>query len=195
MSKAIYSLKVWLFRRQFKLTAKEEKGLREMCCFVVLVYLEWWFTAPSAVKAPRRDLNLMKALLNYSTTNSPISTATSEKLQRHLWYLSEELVGLTLFDEDVSLAMKRRMLESMKRQVEDEDEEPLKRCNRDLATLAVSQLDSFASPKTVRLFEKLHLATDFLEADPSSWGTNRTFRAAQDQLKTLKVVNDHAERG
>ncbi|KAG0723154.1 hypothetical protein GWK47_043159 [Chionoecetes opilio] len=166
-----------------------------MCCFVVLVYLEWWFTAPSVVQAPRRDLNLMKALLNYSTTNSAISTATSEKLQRHLWYLSEELVGLTLFDEDVSLAMKRRMLESMKRQVEDEDEETLKRCSRDLATLAVSQLDSFASPKIVRLFEKLYLATDFLEADPSSWGTNRTFRAAQDQLKTLKVVNDHAERG
>jgi hypothetical protein len=195
MSKAIYSLKVWVFRRQFKMTAKEEKGLREMCCFVVLVYLESWFTAPSAVQAPRRDLNLMKALLNYSTTNSAISTATSEKLQRHLWYLSEELVGLTLFDEDVSLAMKRRMLESMKRQVDDEDEEPLKRCSRGLATLAVSQLDSFASPKTVRLFEKLHLATDFLEADPSSWGTNRAFRAAQDQLKTLKVVNDHAERG
>ncbi|KAG0715576.1 hypothetical protein GWK47_011636 [Chionoecetes opilio] len=183
MSKAIYSLKVWLFRRQFKLTAKEEKGLREMCCFVVLVYLEW-FTAPSAVQAPRRDLNLMRALLNYSTTNSAISTATLEKL-RHLWYLSEELVGSTLFDEDVSLTMKRRMLESMKRQVEDEDEEPLKRYSQDLATLAVSQLDSFASPKTVRLFEKLHLATDFLEADPSSWGTNRTFRAAQDQLKTL----------
>ncbi|KAG0730203.1 hypothetical protein GWK47_028733 [Chionoecetes opilio] len=91
--------------------------------------------------------------------------------------------------------MKRRMLESMKQQVEDEDEEPLKRCSRDLATLAVSQLDSFASPKTVRLFEKLHFATDLLEADPSSWGANRTFRAAQDQLKTLKVVNDHAERG
>ncbi|KAG0710425.1 hypothetical protein GWK47_036988 [Chionoecetes opilio] len=124
-----------------------------MCCFVVLVYLKWWFTAPSAVKSPRRDLNLMKALLNYSTTNSTISTATSEKLQRHLWYLSEELVGLTLFDEDVSLAMMRRMLESMKRPVEDEDEEPLKRCNRDLATLTVSQLDSFAAPKTVRLFE------------------------------------------
>lgn len=195
MAKAIYVLKVWLFRSQFKINAKEEIGLREMCCFVTLVYLESWFTAPSAVEAPRRDLNLMKTLLNYSTTNSHVSTATSEKLQRHLWYLSEELVGLALFDEDVSLSIKRRMLESMKRQVEDENEEPMKRCCRDLVTLAMSQIDSFASPKTVRLFEKLHLATDFLETDPSSWRTNPSFRAAQDQLKTLKVVNDHAERG
>ena len=40
MSKVIYSLKVWLFRGQFKLTAFEEKGLGDMCLFAVTLYLK-----------------------------------------------------------------------------------------------------------------------------------------------------------
>ena len=113
--------------------SKEERGLREICSFDVIVYSESWLTAPRAVQAPRRDLNLMKAILNYRTTNPAISTATSETLQRHIWYLSEKLVGLTLFDEDVSLAMKRQILVSMQQKVEDEHDEPAKRCSWDLA--------------------------------------------------------------
>ena len=71
MSKAIYSIKVWLFRQKFKLAKKEEKGLREMCCFIVFIHLECWFTAPSAVQAPRRDLDLIKALINYVQAHQP----------------------------------------------------------------------------------------------------------------------------
>lgn len=194
MSKAIYSIKVWLFRRQFKLTAREEKGLREMCCFIVLIYVECWFTAPSAVQAPRRDLNLMKALLNYSATNSDISAATSETLKRHLWYLSEENVGLSLFDEEVSLSVKRRLLMNMKSDEVDDYEKPNKRCNYDLKTIAKSHLDSFASPYTMHFFQKLSLPTDFLDADPSSWEANQTYRAAKERLMALQVINDHAER-
>ena len=144
MSKAIYSIKVWLFRRQFKLTAREEKGLREMRCFIVLIHVECWFTAPSADQAPRRDLNLIKALLKYIDTNSDISAATFETLKRHLWYLSKENVGLWLFDQEVSLSVKRRLLISMKSDEVSEDERPEKRCSYDLKTIAKSHLDSFA---------------------------------------------------
>jgi hypothetical protein len=31
MSKVLYSLKIWLFRAQFKLTPREENGLRDVC--------------------------------------------------------------------------------------------------------------------------------------------------------------------
>ena len=40
MSKVMYSLKVWMFRSQFVLTPKEEEGLREVCIFVVRLYLK-----------------------------------------------------------------------------------------------------------------------------------------------------------
>ena len=43
-----------------------------------------------------------------------IAKATSTSLGRHLWYLSEQLVGLALFDEDLSLTTKQDMVEGMK---------------------------------------------------------------------------------
>jgi hypothetical protein len=33
MSKVIYSLKIWMFKAQFKLTPAEERGLRDVCVF------------------------------------------------------------------------------------------------------------------------------------------------------------------
>jgi len=51
-----------MFRRQFKLTKKEEKGIADICQFTVHLYIKAWFQAPSAVLAPRIDLQLIKNL-------------------------------------------------------------------------------------------------------------------------------------
>jgi hypothetical protein len=67
MAKAIYSLKVYLFREQFKLTKKEEKGIREICVFTVRVYVKFWFQAASACRAPRNDQ--LKDLKKYEKLN------------------------------------------------------------------------------------------------------------------------------
>ena len=81
-----------MFRGQFKLTAREEKGLRNVCLFVVLLYIKIWFTAPSAASAPKNDLAFLKALAGYDIVNSAVASVASKKFIRHLWYLSEELV-------------------------------------------------------------------------------------------------------
>ncbi|KAJ8417821.1 hypothetical protein AAFF_G00226640 [Aldrovandia affinis] len=62
MSKAIYALKVWMFRSQFKLTAREEKGLQQI---VSRLYAKAWTLAPEAAAAPRHDLQLLKDLTTY----------------------------------------------------------------------------------------------------------------------------------
>ena len=40
MSKVLYSLKVWMFHQQFKLTDKENNNLLQMCIFSVKIYLK-----------------------------------------------------------------------------------------------------------------------------------------------------------
>ena len=65
MAKAIYSIKIWMFRVQFQLTAKEERGLRDMALFVVTMYAKSWFLAPNVLRAAQTDLDLLKALLNH----------------------------------------------------------------------------------------------------------------------------------
>lgn len=65
MSKAIYCLKIFLFRSQFKLTAKEKKALSEICIFIVMIYVRAWFTVPLTPQAPNHDLQFFKKLYNY----------------------------------------------------------------------------------------------------------------------------------
>jgi len=127
MSKVVYSLKVWMFRQQFKLTTREEIGLRDVCVFAVRVYLRAWISAPLAASAPYNDFNLLKTLLNYATIHAAISEAASRKLAMHLWYLSEDLVSLAFFDSQVPLTTKRSMVRAL-REVEGE-EDPSKRTN------------------------------------------------------------------
>lgn len=43
MAKAIYVLKMFLFREQFKLQSKEAKAICEISTFIVMIYVEAWF--------------------------------------------------------------------------------------------------------------------------------------------------------
>lgn len=115
LSKAIYSLKIYLFQEQFSLSRTEASGLPHICIFIVLVYIKAWYCAPSAIQAPRQDLEFMKDLLNYKKINKNISEVTSKKFSNHLWYLSEQLICLSLFDNNVSAEIKLKLIESIQK--------------------------------------------------------------------------------
>lgn len=97
LSKGLYSIKIWLFRAQIQLTAREERGMTEVALFVVTVYLEAWFASPIPTGTPRRDLALMKSLIHYAGGNPAIPKLTSEKFCHQLWHLSEDLLALAFF--------------------------------------------------------------------------------------------------
>ncbi|KAK2721327.1 hypothetical protein QYM36_003567 [Artemia franciscana] len=81
MSKVIYSLKIWMFKAQFRLTLTEERGLHDVCVFAVRVYLKAWISAPLASGAPYSDLLLLKSLLEVQ--NSPTVFNTWFKHEPH----------------------------------------------------------------------------------------------------------------
>jgi hypothetical protein len=192
MSKVLYALKIWLFREQFKLTAREKTGLRDLAIFAVRVYLKTWITAPSAISAPLNDLQLMNSLLQYSTIHQAISTATAKKLSSHLWYLSQELVGLSLFDDRVFSSTKKLMVAAMQKKGADK---PPKRAEVDLKNFQTFTLDQFVTSNSMNLFHCLNLPSDFLTTDPDIWASQEGYISAKRRLSTLKVVNDTAERG
>ena len=75
MRKLFETFKNYVFRKQFKLTAKEEKGFKDLCLFGILIYIEAWFTAPIAKEAPRRDLKLAKSISKISNFQSILQQA------------------------------------------------------------------------------------------------------------------------
>lgn len=52
MAKIIYCMKIYIFRNQLQLKAKDLNGLREFNIFIVTVYLQNWYTCQSPVLAP-----------------------------------------------------------------------------------------------------------------------------------------------
>jgi len=56
MAKALYCLKIFLFRKQFKITQREEKALKRLCCFIIKCYAESWFLTPNGITAPMNDI-------------------------------------------------------------------------------------------------------------------------------------------
>jgi len=192
IAKVIYAIKIWLFRDQFRMAASEKRGIRDLATFAVIIHFKTWITVPTGAEAPLNNFRLMVELLKYP--HEAISRATSKMLGRHLWYLSEELVGLAIFDPRASLKKKRLMLAAMEDPAPDH---PPKRPEvNSAAFLSTLGLEQFCTKNTKRLFSTLGLSqiSTFLAMDPSEWDEEETLQEALRIINGLAVVNDRAER-
>lgn len=193
MAKALYALKMWMFRGQFKLTNREAKGLLDVCIFTVLVYVRAWFSAPLSASAPNNDLLLLKSIVDYHRINPMLSDVAYKKFSAHLWYLSEELIGLSFFDPCVSAESKRAMAVNIREKVGVCD--PPKRANLNAEDVGNMQIQDFVTQNTMKFFQCLDISTAFLDQDPETWDSRTDYVANKDVVQHLRVVNDHAERG
>lgn len=188
MARAIYSLKVYLFRSQFP-HHKNISGLLSVCVFIVGVYVEAWFSAPFATSAPRSDLKLMADLREFALLHPEASSAAQRKFSGHLWYLSEELVGLSVFDTGLSFEEREKIIESITTRQGSDD--PAKKRN---VTELGESLDELTTTNTAEFFKVLGIDTDFFDKPAKDWSTDIEYQKGEDIVSHLKVVNDHAER-
>ena len=193
MAKAIYSLKIWMFQRQFRLTAREERGLKTICIFTVQIYVNVWFTAGVPSSAPRTDLQLLKDLWSYREINQTVADLALKKMLGHLWYLSEELVAFSFFDAQVTSETKRKMVYALQNTAANKG--PPKRPTLDASLIKEKELHHFVTVNTISFFTILGLDHDFLDLDPDQWPDNDNYVSARNIVRSMKVTNDVAERG
>lgn len=192
MAKIIYCLKIYLFRKQFSLSASELSALRNFNLFAVKIYLKNWFECPKATLAPANDLQMMKDLLKYKATNLKIANAAFKTMSRHMWYLSEKLIGLAFFESTVSVEQKRAMVLSLDKIA---PPNPPRKITVDENKIANQELHHFVTKNTREFFKEMQICEDFLNKDPSFWTEDDNYLKDQKRLWDLKVVNDAAERG
>jgi len=101
MAKAIYALKIFIFREQFILSDGDFNAMRDICLFIIIIYVKMWFQAPIAVMAPNEDLKFIKNLIQYRQIDQGISEKALGKYLNHLWYLNPEQFCFSLFDQKV----------------------------------------------------------------------------------------------
>ncbi|KAG7161288.1 hypothetical protein Hamer_G016356, partial [Homarus americanus] len=188
MSKALYSLQIFMFQHQFQLTIMEKKLIQTMSLFVALVYGPVWFKAPEVFEAPSKDISFFKQLHYYGEKiDESVGMAATKAFQRHLWYLSEESVALALFSE-----IKREILESMNGKNEKKEcPKKLKVTEEEIPSLEPKNL---ASTNTNCFFQTTLLDSGFVSKDPSQWNDDPQFLQSREILQELQVVNDVAER-
>lgn len=136
-----------MFQGQFKLTKRELKAITEICVFVVIIYVRYWFQAPVASSAPRIDLWLLKELNGFEKINKAIAKKALTKFLGHLWYLSEELVALAFFDNEISIEIKQNMVTALN---EDASDYSPKRINLNASHIGELNIEDFVTSNTLR---------------------------------------------
>lgn len=188
MAKAIYSLKIELLyegnETVVHLTARELQGLQRFNRFVVLVYIESWFTSRSAIDAPINDVRLIGRLAAFD--DEQLRKVGLNALKRHSWYLSPELATIALFSASplVTENNKALLVENMTLA----SERPLH-----LLTTLPSSISDLHISHT--FFDILGLDDGFLSVPVSAWPETESFKDAVNIVSNITCVNDCAERG
>ena len=120
-----------------------------MAFFIVFPYLESWFCSPSLLRAAENDLKLFKRLQKFSKINKKISSATSTVLCRHTWYLTEELIPISLFNKNLTL----EECTTLARKIGSIPPAELQLCKHKFPPITdCSTLTDFPGPRSVLLF-------------------------------------------
>ncbi|KAI5751469.1 hypothetical protein M8J77_007769 [Diaphorina citri] len=202
MAKAIYCLKIYLFRGQFQLTVKELSALEAICIFLVRIYCQAWFNSPKAHMAPYQDLKLLERLIEFQDIDKEIAERGLVKFSNHLWYFNSELVALALFDPTLPPEEKSRLPEKIIATAgSDENEQEHSRIikpimqRQQMEELVRTGLSSLITKETIRFLDRFDIETSFLKEPPTGWLENSHYNEGLRIVKSLKVVNDCAERG
>ena len=146
------------------------------------------------------DMKLITVLDNYKNHNSEISIAALKALGNHMWYLTEELVPLALFDRGLDDEVRSKIAESI---VQCEDQgKGVKRRGTGFGKPEFPKVDikkteiaSFVGPDSWTFFRTLEIDSAFLKMPVEDWEEEPSYKNGKSVVSHLCVVNDAAERG
>lgn len=153
MGKTIYLSKIYILSLIFnRLTPRENAGLERMVIFILALYGKYFLTSSLTASSPRLDIEFIKQLKMFKNIDSDISECVLKSVKRHLWYLTPELVTLSLFDKDMS-----------------DDEKKL--LARELSKISVPECFKSGKPSFVQLIDKIDKESLSLAelVDENSW--------------------------
>lgn len=195
MARNIYCMKMFMFSQELGYNKQTIVKLEKINTFLSLFYTSYWVTSTSAADAPIHDLQFFKDIMWYHQFDSELATAVMKKANNHRWYLTQELVPFTLFSSHPS------MTKSVKEEIavklsETEKPESYRRGKPVFPTIGGSTtLTDLVGPDSYFLFDALGVEMDWLSQPVDTWKEHDGYRVAEKFVRSVKVVNDVAERG
>ena len=143
-----------MFQNQFHLTKRGKTGLQRIFIFTVNVYAKMWIDASNPAAGPWNDIDLLN-LKSVWEIDAKVGNVVLNKLLQHLWYLSEELIALSLFNAKVSKKLKRKIVTSIIDGAGGSGEPespPPKKITIPKTSISHCQLQDFTTRQTVAFF-------------------------------------------
>lgn len=87
------------------------------------------------------------------------------------------------------------MISAVKKEENKIDEKKIILSKNQLDTICSKDISDFITKRTLEFFNQLKLSSDFLNIAPEHWAENDSYKLCCDTIKSIKCVNDIAERG
>lgn len=128
-----------------------------------------------------------------------ISNVAIKKMCGHLWYLSDEAVGLAFFDNSIPFDLKAKMVQSLKGDPSESEDNNV--ChNRNVIqpnyvpSFKNKTLAFFVTKKTAGFFRRFNISTEFMDFEPSAWPQINSYIEGLQVVQKMQVINDVSER-
>lgn len=223
MAKAIFCIKIFLFRKYVKMSPTKLDNIRDVCIYIVTLYVKAWLGSTKAVEAPNQDWEYLKAATRYTSVDHVVSERLVKHFCGQLWYLGGEAIALALYDNNVPSDVKLKISEAIrkfqsnqvKHEVEVKDETEEDSDEEDGAKVVIvggakrielaphqvheiflaKDLSFFVTVETGNFFKRFGLSTDFIGTEPDTWPQRDDYQAAREFVQKLHVISEVAERG
>lgn len=195
MARDIYVFKSYLFRDQLNLRNYSIKRLERFSMFNAAIYVKYWNRSTNIFDAPINDLCFIKEVRKYEIVDKEMSEIALKTFQRHLNYLSDELVVLSIFSNRICYEEK----EIIRRKLNRNDVGPRTNCSiqyimNESFDFAQMDLVDFINDRSMYLFKLMQMDVSFLDQEARTWDSNPSYQSTRKTLKNLLVpVNDCSE--
>jgi hypothetical protein len=197
MASSIYLLKMQMLSTVFDMTPRKRSTVDAMSPIIALMYIPYFLRSHLSTSAPRHDLDFYYTLKEYATVEPAASRRGLDSVCRHLWYLTSELVVLSLFDDGVPNEEKNEAARALVDLPAPRFFTPGKPNFQPVIALLTERcpsLAAFITPRSWLLFKLFKLDKTWLLTDAATWILCGAYLEHRDLVRDLKVVNDCAER-
>ena len=194
MATIIYAMKMFMYGPQLNYEADDWGKLRSLVTFFAIFYSPYWFSCTRAIEAPANDFRFIHTMsllmVNGDQEVAKLVEAAKKKLKSHGWYLTEENVVFSLFNEKISDSVRADIAKALMEapQVGDRVGKPkFPKVEDD------TQLKNLVGPQSRFIFNRVGIRVDWLSLAVSDWANQPSYQETLKFLKGLKVTNDVSE--
>ena len=180
---------------------QETTNLKRTAKFVAICYTKAFLTSLLPSLSPANDLKFMSLVHMYKQEDKEASDIWFKSCRNHLWYVTQELVILAIFDNDLCDDLRERMVQKLLSFPCPTTFNPQKPVFPVVSFDSINvpdQLVDFIGPRSwlfFTLLNKTNEKLDWMKVPAQFWKNLIGYTEIEKVVHSMEVVNDSAERG